>query len=162
MRSRPSVFIIDVDGVMTDGKFYYDASGKILKVFGPDDHEALLILKNLLPIHFVTADQRGFKITHARIVEDMHFPLDLVTAPMRKAWLQERWNPSQAIYMGDGFMDLPIFQFVGYSIAPANADQSLKAQASFVTARCGGDRAVAEASFHILQEFFQQAKGAAV
>ena len=37
-------FVIDVDGVMTDGQFYYTAEGKVMKVFGPNDHDALLLL----------------------------------------------------------------------------------------------------------------------
>ena len=42
--STPNVFIFDVDGVLSDGKFYYSVDGKVLKVFGPDDHDALQIV----------------------------------------------------------------------------------------------------------------------
>ena len=38
---NPKIFILDVDGVMTDGKFYYSAEGKIFKSFGADDSDAL-------------------------------------------------------------------------------------------------------------------------
>ena len=34
-------FILDVDGVMTTGQFFYTAGGKVMKVFGPDDSDAL-------------------------------------------------------------------------------------------------------------------------
>ena len=30
-------FIVDVDGVLTDGKFYYSSEGKLMKKFGPHD-----------------------------------------------------------------------------------------------------------------------------
>jgi len=39
-------FIFDVDGVLTDGKFYYSENGKIMKIFGDADNDALSILKN--------------------------------------------------------------------------------------------------------------------
>ena len=31
----PRYFVIDVDGVLTDGKFYYTTEGKVMKKFGP-------------------------------------------------------------------------------------------------------------------------------
>ena len=36
-------FILDVDGVMTDGKFTYTVDGKISKVFVPDDSDGFII-----------------------------------------------------------------------------------------------------------------------
>ncbi|WXG60790.1 hypothetical protein VB002_04535 [Campylobacter concisus] len=32
MKVKPKIFILDVYGVMTDGKFYYSADGKIMKI----------------------------------------------------------------------------------------------------------------------------------
>ncbi len=158
MSVLPTVFLLDVDGVMTDGKFYYSADGKVMKVFGPDDHDALLLLKPYLHLHFVTADSRGFNITKARIVEDMKMPLDLVSSSQRVDWLSGKWNPAEVIYMGDGIFDHTIFERVGYAIAPANADAFTKTKAHFVTQNSGGDRAVSEASLHILKHFFNQGR----
>ena len=42
---KPKVFILDVDGVLTDGGFYYSSEGKVLKKFGPDDNDALKLLE---------------------------------------------------------------------------------------------------------------------
>ena len=33
------VFILDVDGVMTNGQFLYNEDGKSYKIFGPDDND---------------------------------------------------------------------------------------------------------------------------
>ena len=38
---RVKTFVVDVDGVLTDGGFYYDEAGKRYKRFGPDDADAL-------------------------------------------------------------------------------------------------------------------------
>lgn len=59
----PEVFILDVDGVMTDGCFYYSENGKILKKFGADNSDALKFLSKYIKIEFITSDKRGFKIT---------------------------------------------------------------------------------------------------
>ena len=47
---KPKIFIIDVDGVMTDGKFYYTKQGKVMKCFGADDNDALKLLSNYIKI----------------------------------------------------------------------------------------------------------------
>ena len=41
----PKYLILDVDGVITDGTMIYDSKGKRFKIFGPDDHDSLKILK---------------------------------------------------------------------------------------------------------------------
>lgn len=149
------ILILDVDGVMTDGKFYYTSDGKVMKIFGSDDHDVLSLLKPYVYIHFVTGDHRGFNISKARIVDDMKMPLDLVSTIKRIDWIKERWNPKEVIYMGDGIFDHYVFKEVAYSIAPANSDTYTKSQADYVTKRNGGDRAVAEAGLHILEKFFK-------
>ena len=114
------VFLLDVDGVMTDGQFHYSSEGKVMKIFGPDDSDALALLDPFLEIQFVSADHRGFEISKARIVNDMKRPLELVSSKNRLAWIKERWDPETVIYMGDGIFDHYIFKAVGYSIAPDN------------------------------------------
>ena len=129
MGIKPKVFILDVDGVLTDGGFYYSETGKVLKKFGPDDNDALNLLSPYIEIRFVSGDKRGFKITQKRI-NDMKFPVDFVSTNKRIEWIKERYNPEEVIYMGDGIFD-------------------------YVTKRVGGKRAVAEACFHIMEKFFE-------
>lgn len=147
-------FIIDVDGVFTDGKFYYTTEGKVMKRFGPEDHDGLLLLKDKLYIHTITGDKRGFSITKKRIADDMGLPLDLVSTFERVVWLKQRFNLKKTIYMGDSIYDPLVFTEVAYSIAPANAFFKTKEAANFVTNAKGGEGAVAEASIHILEKFF--------
>tara|TARA_B100000949_G_scaffold217605_1_gene215371 strand:- start:518 stop:1045 length:528 start_codon:yes stop_codon:yes gene_type:complete len=152
---KPKQFLIDVDGVMTTGHFAYTANGKTMKIFGPDDHDGLSLLKKFIEIRFVTGDKNGLDITKQRIVDDMKFPLDVVSPIKRIEWISERYKLEEVIYMGDGIFDHYVFKKIGYSIAPANADSLAKKSADYVTKRNGGDRAVAEASLHILEKFFE-------
>ena len=151
---KPRVFIIDVDGVMTTGQFFYSESGKQMKVFGPDDNDGLGLLNPHIEIRFITGDRKGFSISNKRIKEDMNFNLDLVSTIKRIDWIKERYNPEEVIYMGDGIFDHYVMKEVGYSISPANSDKIAKEYADFVTDRSGGDRAVAEACLHIMEKFF--------
>ena len=147
-------FILDVDGVFTDGQFYYTSEGKMMKKFGPEDNDALSLLKDRLHIHAITGDKNGFPITKRRIADDMHLSLDLVSTFERIDWIKERFVPEETIYMGDGIFDSIVFKQVAYSIAPENAFFKTKEQADFVTNARGGQGAVAEACLHILEKFF--------
>lgn len=148
------VFILDVDGVLTTGTFFYTKEGKVMKVFGPDDNDGLSLLKPNLEIRFMTGDRKGYEISRKRIVDDMGFELDLVSTIKRIEWIKERYSPEKVIYMGDGIFDHYVMKKVGYSIAPANADPLALKFADYVTVRAGGDRAVAEACLHIMKKFF--------
>ena len=96
---KPKIFLLDVDGVMTSGQFFYSNQGKVMKVFGPDDHDALSLLKSFLEIRFLTGDKKGFRITQKRIVNDMKFPLDLVSTIKRLDWIQDNYSTNEVIYM---------------------------------------------------------------
>lgn len=150
---KPKVFILDVDGILTDGCFYYSKEGKILKKFGPDDNDALKLLEPYLEIRFVSGDKRGFEISQKR-VEDMHFKIDFVSTIKRIEWIKERYNPDEVIYMGDGIFDCYVMKEVGYSIATSESDENTKKCADYITSRIGSRRAASEAALHILEKFF--------
>jgi 3-deoxy-D-manno-octulosonate 8-phosphate phosphatase (KDO 8-P phosphatase) len=154
MNNKPVCFILDVDGVMTTGQFYYTEQGKLMKVFGPDDNDALSLLKKYIEIRFITGDKKGYPISKKRIVDDMNFPLDIVSTIRRIEWIKDKYPVEQVIYMGDGIFDHYVMKEVGYAIAPANSDKLAKECAHYVTERSGGDRSVAEACLHIMGKFF--------
>ena len=152
--SKFKIIILDVDGVMTTGQFLYSADGKVMKIFGPDDNDALSLLQSHMEIRFVTGDKKGFEISKKRIVDDMGYRLDIVSTIHRVNWIRERYQLDKVIYMGDGIFDHYVMREIGYAIAPANADKLAKGHANYVTERAGGDRAVAEACLHIMEKFF--------
>ena len=121
--------------------------------FGADDSDALEMLKGLIQICFVTADHRGFLISRKR-TDDMGFPLYLIKMKDRLQWIKEEYGLSETIYMGDGILDPPIFEEVGYSICPADGFYLAREKASYVGRHSGGCRAVAEACIHIKEKFF--------
>ncbi|MCD7780877.1 MAG: hypothetical protein LUH05_09435 [Candidatus Gastranaerophilales bacterium] len=152
---KPKVFVLDVDGVLTDGGFYYNENGKVLKKFGPDDNDALKLLSPYLEICFVSGDKRGFKITEKRI-NDMHFPIHYVSTFKRVEWIEEHYNLDEVIYMGDGIFDCLVMDKVGYSISTSDSDINAQKASNYVTKRKGGNRAVSEACLHILDKFFDK------
>ncbi len=154
MNIKPKIFILDVDGVMTTGGFYYTSEGKYMKQFGPDDNDGLSLLRNYLDIRFITGDRKGYPISKKRISDDMNYPLDLVSTIKRIDWIKERYSIDSVIYMGDGIFDHYVMKEVAYSIAPKNSDINALKYCDFQTQREGGNRAVAEACLHIMEKFF--------
>lgn len=148
--------IIDVDGVMTDGKFYYSAEGKMMKAFGPDDHDALSLLKEYINIIFITGDKKGYSISKKRIVDHMGFKLFLVSTVKRIDWIKKKFKLDECIYIGDGIFDFLVMKEVGFSITPKNASNFTKNCSKYILKRSGGDRAVSEACLYILSKFFKK------
>ena len=147
-------FIIDVDGVLTSTHVLYNSEGISYKMFGPDDHDALNMLRDKIKIFFITSNKRGFPISRRRVVDEMGFPLYLISFPERLEWLRKKVNLEKTIFMGDGILDYLTFREVGYSICPQNAFYKTREEADFVTKSKGGERAVAEACVHVLKKFF--------
>lgn len=143
-RRAIEVFVIDVDGVLTDGTFLYGPEGKCYKRFGPDDADALRLLSSFVKIVVVTADYRGFQISSAR-VSDMGFELFLVPSAERMNWVEERFDLNLLAYMGDSFQDSRLLAAASFGICPRNGHSRAKRSADLVTSSSGGHRAVAEA-----------------
>lgn len=144
------MFILDVDGVLTDGKFYYSQEGKLLKKFGPHDSDGLKIISKYLKIKFISADRRGFDISNKRI-KDMGYSLSLVSEDERANWLNENCDLSKSAYMGDGIFDIYGVKNSLVGISPANALQEVKDSSNYVTHNIGGEGAVFEACMYILK-----------
>lgn len=140
--------VLDIDGVLTDGKVIYNNLGKVYKVFGPHDKDGLKLVKKYLDIHFITADKTGFSITYARIVKDWGFQetqLHIVPEETRKQWFLENCKLEETAFMGDGIHDAPILKIVRAGIAPYNARPEAKEAAKYVTPNKGGEGAVLDA-----------------
>ena len=101
LKMIPTNFVLDLDGVFTDGKFYYSQDGKYMKVFGADDHDCINVLKQFMKINVVTADLKGYEISKRRIELDMGLKIDLVPALNRAEWIAKKFNLEETVYMGD-------------------------------------------------------------
>lgn len=146
--------VFDVDGVFTDGSFYYDENGKVLKKFGPHDGDGIKLLKKIgLGVQAISADHRGFKITKRRM-QDLGISVELVSESDRMEFMSTNYSPNELVFVGDGLFDAQVLAWCKYGIAPRNATLPAKKASKFVTTAAGGDGAVSEACFHIARKFF--------
>ena len=56
----------------------------------------------------------------------------------------------QVLYIGDGFVDIPVMEKVGLSIAVNNADDAVKSQSDLITLKNGGEGVLKEVAKFIL------------
>lgn len=145
-------FILDVDGVLNDGLIHWGPNGKIYKSFGNYDHDGLKLLRQHIDIEFISADEEGWAITESRVVKHMKFPLTVVKESERMLYVLSRGRPEETVFMGDGPYDAKIFPHVGLSIAPAQAWDSAKQLAKYVTPRAGGHGAVMDACVYLMNQ----------
>lgn len=161
---KPENFILDVDGVLTDGGLYYTLDGKFSKRFGQYDTDILNRLKILtgLNIEFVTSDSNsrsnscGVEINKLRC-EHMGFKCYFCDGSYNRLnWLKNKYNINKTIYMGDSLSDYKALEISYYSIAPRNAFDIVKEIVDYVTHSDGGHGAVAEACIQIYKFFFKK------
>lgn len=146
--------IIDVDGVMTTGQFFYSTKGKAMKVFGPHDADGLKLVKDKMNVIFITADKRGFPISKRRI-DDMGYKIELVEDGTRYEYIKEKYGFDNTIFIGDGIFDAPVIRDCKFGIAPANARIEARRWAKYVTPSNSGEGAVCDACIAINKRFLK-------
>ena len=147
------LLLLDVDGVLTDGKLYYSNSGEEMKAFNTlDGHGIKMLRENNIQVGIITG--RSSELL-ARRAEELGIDLlyqgqsDKVEA-LRDALERTDCSPENVAFIGDDFPDLPVMRIVGLGIAVASGHPDLAARAELVTERGGGNGAVREAADFIL------------
>ncbi len=146
--SAVRLIVLDVDGVLTDGRLYYTEQGETLKVFHVHDGLGIRAAReNGLLAAVISARQSAplqrrlsdLGVEHAFLGVDAKRPV------FERLLDDLGLTPAQAAYVGDDRIDLPIMCRVGVPIAVANAQAAVKAVACHVTQSAGGNGAVREA-----------------
>ena len=128
--------VLDVDGVCTDGKLYFQENGHPVKCFNAQDGIGIITGRND-PCVLARMSQLGVTEFHA----GFESKLPKLESIRRKYGLK----PEEMAYMGDDWIDLDPMRSVGMPIAVANAVAQVKKEARYITAARGGEGAVREA-----------------
>lgn len=138
---------LDVDGVLTDGKLYFSATGDELKAFNILDGHGIKLLRNAgIEVALITG--RNSPLT-ARRAKDLGIVYLLQGREDKKEALLELCTTlsvhlNQVAYVGDDLPDLGAIRACGLGICVANAHESLKQHADYCTTLKGGEGAVRE------------------
>ena len=148
------LFIVDVDGVLTDGGLYFDGKGEMIKRFNVQDGLGLLLLKQagvkLAAISGKISDPVKFRL-NALSFDDIHLNTKNKIACFESLLAKYKLDGEHVAYMGDDLPDLPLFARAGLSISVPNAHETVKQAADCITDNVGGHGAVREACEYILE-----------
>jgi 3-deoxy-D-manno-octulosonate 8-phosphate phosphatase (KDO 8-P phosphatase) len=155
--ARIRLVLLDVDGVLTDGRLWYGPEGEALKAFDVKDGHGIVLLRD--HVDFGVISGRSGKTSEARL-RDLRFK-HLVFGERDKlegyAQLAHLGVPDDEVaYMGDDVNDVPLLRRVGLAACPADAHPDVLGQVHLVTRSPGGRGAVRE-----LCDLIHRAKGLA-
>ncbi|MEO1581168.1 MAG: HAD hydrolase family protein [Pseudomonadota bacterium] len=139
--------ILDVDGVLTDGRFTLDNAGHETKTFHTQDGYGIRRLIDAGIVVAIITGRRSGAVEHrARelgISPVIQGARDKAAA-IRELLTETGIQSEHALAVGDDIPDLAMFEAVATAVAVANAVPELKKRAHYVTQRSGGAGAVRE------------------
>ena len=147
------LLLLDVDGVLTDGRLYYGNSGEELKAFDIQDGLGIKLLQSAgIKVGIITG--RSSDLVNRRAKELSIDPViqgreDKLTA-LNELLKDMNFNLEEIAFVGDDLPDLAVVRRVGLGITPANGNHILASQALWQTKKSGGNGAVREVAELIL------------
>ncbi len=138
---------LDVDGVLTDGGFWWGPGGEEFKRFSFLDVMGVALgIRAGLVFALISGEDSPLVDRFAGKMGILHVYKGCKDKGLAlKAFAAATGIPLEATaFMGDDVNDLPAMVLAGFSAAPANAHASVKARVHRVTTARGGDGAVRE------------------
>lgn len=154
------LLLLDVDGILTDGRLYFSNSGEESKAFHSlDGHGIKMLIGAGIPVGIITG--RDSNIVSRRAADlgiDILYQGREDKSDVLHEISADRGYPLDAVgYAGDDLPDLPVLQAVGLGFSVPNAHPSVQSAAQLITSRRGGEGAVRE-----ITDFILSAQGVAI
>lgn len=146
--------LLDVDGVLTDGRIIYDSHGCDSKSF--DVHDGLgVYLLGRMGIRTILITAKGSRSIKPRArdmgVEAVYENILPKTKVYEKVLKKYNLRDEEICFVGDDLVDLCVVKRAGVAVATRNAVREIKKAASCVTRKDGGRGAVREVAELILK-----------
>ena len=146
--------ILDIDGVMTDGRFGYDGEREIKFFHARDGHGIKLARRAGLKVGALSG--RASEANRKRAAEldfDFLYEGKKVKKEAFVVLLDEHnLAAEECLFIGDDLVDIPVMKMVGVAVAVADASEDMDMVAHFRTVRPGGHGAVRETLEWLLKE----------
>ena len=148
------MLLLDVDGVMTDGRIIFDSNGIESKFFNVKDGHGIKLLQRAgIEVGIVSGrtsqvvTNRAVELGINRVFQGVLDKLSVYRSILEDSGLTD----AQVAFMGDDVIDIPVMRRVGFAAAPADAVEEVLPYATFVTRNRGGWGAVREVCDLILK-----------
>jgi 3-deoxy-D-manno-octulosonate 8-phosphate phosphatase, YrbI family len=149
------LFVMDVDGTLTDGKIYIGHDGEFIKAFHVRDGQGLALLRQRgILTAIITGriseivERRAAELKIDRVFQGIGDKLTVLKALCADLGV----SPEETAYIGDDLPDLPVMTYVGVGMCPADAAAEVRLAAKLVLPSRGGEGAVRDAVEWILKD----------
>ena len=146
--------ILDVDGVMTDGRIVIDDNGVETRNFDIKDGMGVVVLMmSGVDVAIITSKKSGAVRHRAEElkIKRFHEGIRKKTEPYEEMLKEMGITDADVAYVGDDLVDLSMMKRVGLPIAVSDAVDDVKRHAAYVTQARGGYGAVREVAEMILK-----------
>lgn len=136
------IVFTDIDGVWTDNGMYYSAEGFALKKFNTLDSAGVAFLEILqVPVVILTGEDTGETRRRAEKLgmKQVYCGIRNKKKLAEQVCAEAGIAIEQAAFIGNDLNDLPLLQAAGYSAAPADAPEYIRAKAGMVLQKKGGE-----------------------
>ena len=151
---KVKLLLLDVDGVLTDGRIIYDSVGRDSKFFNVHDGLGVYVLHKL-GINTIIITAKSSKTIQPRAkdmqVADVFADIFPKTAVLDRILKKYRVTKDEICFVGDDLVDLSLMRKIGLPVAVANAASEIKEAAVYITNCSGGQGAVREVAELILK-----------
>lgn len=148
------ILILDVDGVLTDGRIIINDHGEETKAFNVKDGYGIRALQDAgIDVAVITGRKSGVVEHRARDlgIRNVYQGVADKRSACIKLLEERRLTGDQACYIGDDLPDIPVLQYVGMPVAVADAVKEVRDAALYITEKNGGNGAVREVCELILK-----------
>lgn len=148
------LLILDIDGVLTDAKLFFDDQGREYKAFhARDGHGIKLLRQSGVEIAVISGRQSEAVAIRMRSlgVEHVYQGQENKLAAFEELLQRLSVAAEETAHVGDDLPDLPLMKRVGLAIAVRDAHFAVKDYADWVTSLPGGDGAAREICDFILR-----------
>jgi len=144
---RVRLLVLDVDGVLTDGRLFYGARGEAFKSFNvKDGHGIKQVAAAGITVAIISGRKSAIVTRRARELGIRHVAQGVTDklAALEKLASARSILLEHTACVGDDTPDAPMLQAAGLAIAVADAHADALSVADLVTTRAGGQGAVRE------------------
>ena len=151
---RIRLLLLDVDGILTDGRIVYDGSGREVKFFHIRDGQGIRLLQRAgIKVGILTGraskavDRRARELEMSPVLQKIQDKGRALQDILRK----EKVRAEEVCYAGDDLVDLAVLTSVGLAVTVPEASREVKAVAQYTTRLPGGQGAVREITEMLLK-----------
>lgn len=147
-------FVLDVDGVLTDGRVLVNEAGEQLRTFNiKDGYIMQLAVRQGYPIIIITGGNSTGVVKRLKGlgVQEIHSGISDKIGKLKEVLASLGLNFEDILYMGDDMPDFDCMKLAGLATCPADAIEEIKGICHYISPKIGGDGAVRDVMEKVLK-----------